>query len=244
MPRSVGSSPSTSIRSHRTSRGPRPMPRGASASRMSGPASTALQVKAKGHAPELKSITAGTSTSVIIVLPPPHVLSGRFVDTRGKPIAGAYVYMAGWRRSWRWSEPQDRRGWQVPMGRRTCRRRSDHRGTDGYDGVASTRRHRGRRRGPADLQADARGLGQPARRRDRRSRQPGRGGGRGDATPPARALRGGDRTVSTPGPGASVPSWTPRQGPSSGCGSSRRDMSRSSLGNSVATRGKWSTTSS
>ena len=65
------------------------------------PGEYALQVKAKGHAPELKSITAGTSTSVIIVLPPPHVLSGRFVDTRGKPIAGAYVYMAGWRRSWR-----------------------------------------------------------------------------------------------------------------------------------------------
>ena len=64
------------------------------------PGKYALQVKAKGHAPELKSITAGTSTSVIIVLPPPHVLSGRFVDTRGKPIAGAYVYMAGWRRSW------------------------------------------------------------------------------------------------------------------------------------------------
>lgn len=65
------------------------------------PGKYALQVKAKGHAPELKSITAGTDTGPsIIKLPPPNVLSGRFVDTRGNPIEGAYVYMSGWRRSW------------------------------------------------------------------------------------------------------------------------------------------------
>ena len=65
------------------------------------PGKYALQVKARGHAPELKLVTAAEkSEPVSIALAPPRVLSGRFVDTLGKPIAGAYVYMSGWRGSW------------------------------------------------------------------------------------------------------------------------------------------------
>ncbi len=57
-----------------------------------------LQVKVRGHAPELKVVTAAkTPEEVSIELAPPHLLSGRFVDTQGKPIADAYVYINHWR---------------------------------------------------------------------------------------------------------------------------------------------------
>ena len=221
------------------------MPRAASASRMFGPASTRLQVKAKGHAPELKSITASTATSVIIALPPPHLLSGRFVDTRGKPIAGAYVYMAGWRRSsalgvnlktdadgrFRWEDaPAD--PVQIAAGR------------DGYDGVYRAQFTAGDGEVLLTFRRTLEVSGQPARRRDRRSRQPGRGGGRGTRTPPVRAITWRRQDGVNAWPGSFRAVLTSRQGPNTGYGSRRRDMSRSRLGNSVATRGKLSTTSS
>jgi len=101
------------------------------------PGKYALQVKARGHAPELKLVTAAQkSEPVSIALAPPRVLSGRFVDTQGKPIAGAYVYMSGWRGSWalgvnlktdadgrfRWEDAPDD-SVQIDAGR------------EGYDGV-------------------------------------------------------------------------------------------------------------
>jgi len=101
------------------------------------PGNYALQVKARGHAPELKLVTLREkSESVSIELAPPNVLAGRFIDTKGSPIEGAYIYMSGWRGSWalgvnlktdvdgrfRWEDaPAD--SVQITAGR------------DGYDGV-------------------------------------------------------------------------------------------------------------
>ena len=59
-----------------------------------------LQVKARGHAPDLKVVTVRANLEpVAIELGEPHLLSGRLVDTQHKPIKDAYVYVTGWRGS-------------------------------------------------------------------------------------------------------------------------------------------------
>ena len=99
-----------------------------------------LQVKAQGHAPELKSVMARQGAKpVAIELGPAHLLSGRIVDTQRKPIENAYVYITGWRGSqalgvnlrsdgegrFRWDDaPSDEL--QIALG---C---------DGYDGASLT----------------------------------------------------------------------------------------------------------
>jgi beta-lactamase regulating signal transducer with metallopeptidase domain/peroxiredoxin/protocatechuate 3,4-dioxygenase beta subunit len=58
----------------------------------------AIQVKAKGHAPELRSLTAKAGAEpVTIELRPARTLAGRVVDTQGRPIPGAFVSVAAWR---------------------------------------------------------------------------------------------------------------------------------------------------
>ena len=62
------------------------------------PGRLVLQVKAKGHAPELKPIEAkAESGPVAITLGPARRLEGRVVDSRGKPIAEAFVVIDTWR---------------------------------------------------------------------------------------------------------------------------------------------------
>ena len=82
-----------------------------------------LQVKAKGHAPELKPVVAkGGSGPVAIRLGPAHTLTGRVVDSQGKPIAGAFVGVDTWRTYRRWaysSRPTPTGGFGGRMPRRT-----------------------------------------------------------------------------------------------------------------------------
>lgn len=62
------------------------------------PGRTVLQVKAKGHAPELKPVDARDGIEpVTITLGPARTMSGRVVDTRGGPIPGAFVNIDTWR---------------------------------------------------------------------------------------------------------------------------------------------------
>ena len=59
-----------------------------------------LQIKAKGHAPELTPAmgkVAANPDPVTIQLGPAHTLEGRVVDSRGKPIADAFVGIDTWR---------------------------------------------------------------------------------------------------------------------------------------------------
>ncbi len=63
------------------------------------PGRLVLQVKARGHAPELKSVEAKQGAEpVSIKLGPPRALSGRVVDSQGKPISEAFVNIDTWRR--------------------------------------------------------------------------------------------------------------------------------------------------
>jgi hypothetical protein len=60
-----------------------------------------LQIKAKGHAPDLTPVTgkAGANAEpVTIRLGPAHKLEGRVVDSQGKPIADAFVGVDTWRK--------------------------------------------------------------------------------------------------------------------------------------------------
>lgn len=62
------------------------------------PGRVVLQVKAKGHAPALKRITAKQdSDAVMLTLEHARTLKGRVVDSQGKPIAGALVVIDTWR---------------------------------------------------------------------------------------------------------------------------------------------------
>ena len=62
------------------------------------PGRTVVQVKAAGHAPELKTIEARPEVEpVTITVGDPHTLAGRVVDTVGKPIADTFVVVDTWR---------------------------------------------------------------------------------------------------------------------------------------------------
>ncbi|MGO9914550.1 MAG: carboxypeptidase regulatory-like domain-containing protein [Isosphaeraceae bacterium] len=62
------------------------------------PGGLVLQVKARGHSPELKSVDAKAGSGpVTIVLGPARTLAGRVVDSRGQPIFGAFVGIDTWR---------------------------------------------------------------------------------------------------------------------------------------------------
>ncbi len=60
-----------------------------------------LQIKARGHAPELTPVVgkvAANPDPVTIRLGPAHKLEGRVVDSQGKPIAYAFVGIDTWRK--------------------------------------------------------------------------------------------------------------------------------------------------
>jgi beta-lactamase regulating signal transducer with metallopeptidase domain/protocatechuate 3,4-dioxygenase beta subunit len=62
------------------------------------PGAPAIQVTAKGYAPELKTLDAiDLAGHLTITLGPPRSLSGRVVDTAGKPIPDAVVSVSTWR---------------------------------------------------------------------------------------------------------------------------------------------------
>ncbi len=78
-----------------------------------------LQVKAKGHAPDLKSVVAKEGVGpVAIRLGPAHTLMGRVVDSQGHPIAGAFLGVAYWRTYRARSIPRVRRRRAVSLGGR------------------------------------------------------------------------------------------------------------------------------
>jgi peroxiredoxin/uncharacterized GH25 family protein len=57
-----------------------------------------LTVQAKGHAPDLRRIVLGKEPAdVEFRLDPPHRIRGRIVDSRGEPVAGAFVAADTWR---------------------------------------------------------------------------------------------------------------------------------------------------
>ncbi len=57
-----------------------------------------LQVKAKGHAPELKPVEAKAGAEpVAIDLGPARTLEGRVIDSQGKPIPDAFIAIDTWR---------------------------------------------------------------------------------------------------------------------------------------------------
>jgi protocatechuate 3,4-dioxygenase beta subunit len=57
-----------------------------------------LVARAKGHAPELLTIDATKpSEPLSVVLGPPHTLSGRVFDPRGKPLADVKIAIRNWR---------------------------------------------------------------------------------------------------------------------------------------------------
>ena len=63
------------------------------------PGPLAVQVKAKGHAPAIKPLNAiDLAGHLTLKLGPPHVLSGRVVDSGGKPIPDVFVCVDNWRR--------------------------------------------------------------------------------------------------------------------------------------------------
>jgi peroxiredoxin len=62
------------------------------------PGRVVLQVMAKGHAPRLLAVVAKPAMKpVSITLDPPHTLTGRIVDSRGKPIEGVSVFIDTYR---------------------------------------------------------------------------------------------------------------------------------------------------
>jgi beta-lactamase regulating signal transducer with metallopeptidase domain/peroxiredoxin/protocatechuate 3,4-dioxygenase beta subunit len=62
------------------------------------PGRLVLQVKARGHAPELTPVVAAAATKpVAIKLGPAHTLEGRVVDSQGQPIPEAFVVIDTWR---------------------------------------------------------------------------------------------------------------------------------------------------
>jgi Carboxypeptidase regulatory-like domain len=62
------------------------------------PGPLAVQVKAKGHAPAIKPLNAiDLAGHLTLKLGPPHVLSGRVVDSGGKPIPDVFVCVDTWR---------------------------------------------------------------------------------------------------------------------------------------------------
>jgi beta-lactamase regulating signal transducer with metallopeptidase domain/protocatechuate 3,4-dioxygenase beta subunit/thiol-disulfide isomerase/thioredoxin len=64
------------------------------------PGLVTLQVKAAGHAPELKSLDAKPGTRpVSIKLAAPRTLAGRVIDAKGKPIRDVFVNIDTWRGS-------------------------------------------------------------------------------------------------------------------------------------------------
>ena len=54
-----------------------------------------LQVKAKGYAPALKPVEP--TEAVIVKLESPSIITGRVIDTKGKPIPDAFVAIDTWR---------------------------------------------------------------------------------------------------------------------------------------------------
>ncbi len=63
------------------------------------PGDLVLQVKANGHAPELSFVQATHDADpVTIVLGPSQRLTGRVVDSRGRPVFGAFVVIDTWRK--------------------------------------------------------------------------------------------------------------------------------------------------
>jgi beta-lactamase regulating signal transducer with metallopeptidase domain/protocatechuate 3,4-dioxygenase beta subunit/peroxiredoxin len=77
-----------------------------------------LQVKAKGHAPELTPVTAAAAIApVAITLGPARRLEGRVVDSQGKPIPEAFVVISIWRTFqslgvFLWSDADGRFRWE------------------------------------------------------------------------------------------------------------------------------------
>ncbi len=62
------------------------------------PGEMILTVQAKGHGPDLKRLAVGKeSVDVEFRLEPPHRIGGRVVDSRGGPVAGAFVAADTWR---------------------------------------------------------------------------------------------------------------------------------------------------
>src|SRR5262249_49543719 len=62
------------------------------------PGPLVLQVKARGHAPELKFAEAKLGAeNVSVTLGSPRTLTGRVVDSQGKPIPEAFVNIDTWR---------------------------------------------------------------------------------------------------------------------------------------------------
>jgi beta-lactamase regulating signal transducer with metallopeptidase domain/thiol-disulfide isomerase/thioredoxin/protocatechuate 3,4-dioxygenase beta subunit len=62
------------------------------------PGGQVLQVKARGHAPGLKTVGAREGMEpVAIELGPPRTLTGRVEDSRGQPIPDAFVVIDSWR---------------------------------------------------------------------------------------------------------------------------------------------------
>ena len=62
------------------------------------PGPLVVQVKASGHAPELKTVDPGRAGEpVVIQLEPPRRLTGRVVDSGGRPIEGMTIFVDTWR---------------------------------------------------------------------------------------------------------------------------------------------------
>ena len=91
----------------------RPTPTAGSRCAASRPARLILTVQARGHAPDLKSLTARPgSPPVEFRLGPGHTIRGRIVDAHDKPIAGAPIAADEWRghHSLRWNTRTDAEG--------------------------------------------------------------------------------------------------------------------------------------
>lgn len=62
------------------------------------PGQIVLQIKARGHAPDVKTVTTKVGLEPLAIkLDRPHVMSGRVVDTKGAPIPGCEVLVDSWR---------------------------------------------------------------------------------------------------------------------------------------------------
>jgi protocatechuate 3,4-dioxygenase beta subunit len=77
------------------------------------PGETVLTVRAKGRAPDLKTVTPGPGAAPVeFRLGPGRTVRGRLVDQQGRPVAGAFVAADTWRgcRSLMWRVDTDAEG--------------------------------------------------------------------------------------------------------------------------------------